>query len=165
MNKNSLVDKLRCSTILRQPSCAEAEWFDLRVRPGLDTTSTGDPVPALPKPRCASLSLVLREENGKVEMLVIKRATSLRDKWSGHIALPGGRQEIGETELQAAVRECREEVGLSLVSSRFALLGRLQDSETSTSKDALTVACFVFVQIDCTDVPLTLQTSEVAFAW
>eukprot|EP00752_Nemacystus_decipiens_P014754 g13137.t1 len=98
-------------------------------------------------------------------MLVIKRAMSPRDPWSGHIALPGGRQEAGETELQAAVRECREEVGLSLTSSRFELLGRLKDSRTSTSKDALTVSCFVFVQTDDSDLPLTIQASEVAFAW
>lgn len=39
-----------------------------------------------------------------------------RDKWSGDIALPGGRLEPDETELQAAVRECQEEVGVSLVS-------------------------------------------------
>lgn len=39
-----------------------------------------------------------------------------RDKWSGDIALPGGRQELDETELQAAVRECQEEVGVSLDS-------------------------------------------------
>lgn len=40
----------------------------------------------------------------------------VRDAWSGHVALPGGRQEVGESELQAAVRECEEEVGIELVS-------------------------------------------------
>ncbi|CAM9922570.1 unnamed protein product [Scytosiphon promiscuus] len=165
MEKNNLVDKLRCSTLLRQPSVSETKWFNLQDRPGLHPVPSGDSVPAVSRPRCASLALVLREENGKVEMLVIKRATSLRDKWSGHIALPGGRQEIGETELQAAVRECREEVGLSLASSRFALLGRLEDSKTSTGKDALTVSCFVFLQTDGIQAPLAVQTSEVAFAW
>ncbi|CAM9269204.1 unnamed protein product [Ectocarpus fasciculatus] len=166
---NDLVDRLRSSSKLRQPTPTEAAWFGLQVRAGKDTCSS---VPAVDsaagvtvRPRCASLSLILREVDGKVEMLVIKRAVSLRDKWSGHIALPGGRQETGETKLQTAVRECQEEVGVSLVPSRFALLGRLKDSTTSTSKDALTVSCYVFVQTDKSDTPLTIQDSEVAFAW
>eukprot|EP00904_Undaria_pinnatifida_P007881 jgi/Undpi1/4222/HiC_scaffold_16.g07588.m1 len=87
------------------------------------------------------------------------------DRWSGHMALPGGRQEPGETELQVAVRECREEVGLSLDSSRFELLGRLKDSKTGVRKLGLTVASFVFLQTDKLDVPLVTQEEEVAAAW
>ncbi|CAN0043710.1 unnamed protein product [Ectocarpus sp. 6 AP-2014] len=163
---NDLVDRLRSSSKLRQPTPTETAWFSLQARAGKDSVPAVDSAARVSvRLRCASLSLILREVDGKVEMLMIKRAVSLRDKWSGHIALPGGRQEPGESELQTAVRECQEEVGISLMSSRFALLGRLKDSKTSTSKDALTVSCFVFVQTDKTDIPVTIQEAEVAFAW
>lgn len=162
---NDLIARLRCSPTLGKPSALDKDWFNLRTRPS-PMPRADNRVSATPRPRRASLSLVLREtEEGKVEMLVIKRAANPRDKWSGDMALPGGRQEPEETELQAAVRECQEEVGISLVPSRFSLLGRLKDSKTSASKYGLTVACFVFVQTDKLDVPVAIQQSEVAFAW
>ena len=45
------------------------------------------------------------------EVLLIRRGKSpMRGRWS----LPGGRQELGETVREAAVREVREETGLEI---------------------------------------------------
>lgn len=68
----NLIDRLRCSPILRRPSSPElATWFG-----EAEGDSTEHPVQV--RPRRASLSLVLRQVEGEVEMLVIKRAVSLR---------------------------------------------------------------------------------------
>ena len=65
--------------------------------------------------RRAAVALVLRENVGEAELLVIKRAERERDHWSGHLALPGGRAQGEDADLRAtAVRETREEVGLDL---------------------------------------------------
>ncbi|HEX8500311.1 MAG TPA: CoA pyrophosphatase [Pyrinomonadaceae bacterium] len=66
-------------------------------------------------PRRAAVALVLREGREGAEMLVIKRSEAERDHWSGHLALPGGREEAEDESLEAtAVRETLEEVGLDL---------------------------------------------------
>lgn len=58
------------------------------------------------------------------DLLFIRRAESLRDPWSGHIAFPGGRVDPGDADpLAAAVREVREEVGVDLIGAE--LLGSL----------------------------------------
>lgn len=75
-----------------------------------------DPVaPAPGAPRIqAGVALVLREPD-PVDLLLIKRAESPRDPWSGHMALPGGRLEVGDAHLLAtAMRETREETGVIL---------------------------------------------------
>jgi 8-oxo-dGTP pyrophosphatase MutT (NUDIX family) len=65
--------------------------------------------------RQAAVALVLRENAGRAELLVIKRAERERDHWSGHLALPGGRREATDANLVGtAVRETAEEVGLRL---------------------------------------------------
>jgi 8-oxo-dGTP pyrophosphatase MutT (NUDIX family) len=59
-------------------------------------------------------------------LLLIRRAERTGDPWSGHMALPGGRQDPSEPDLLAtAVRETWEEVGLEL--GRQHLLGTLDD--------------------------------------
>jgi 8-oxo-dGTP pyrophosphatase MutT (NUDIX family) len=59
-------------------------------------------------------------------LLLIRRAERTGDPWSGHMALPGGRQEPAEPDLlTTAVRETWEEVGLEL--GRQHLLGALDD--------------------------------------
>jgi 8-oxo-dGTP pyrophosphatase MutT (NUDIX family) len=59
-------------------------------------------------------------------LLLIRRAERTGDPWSGHMALPGGRQDPSEPDLLAtAVRETWEEVGLEL--GRRHLLGTLDD--------------------------------------
>jgi 8-oxo-dGTP pyrophosphatase MutT (NUDIX family) len=59
-------------------------------------------------------------------LLLIRRAERTGDPWSGHMALPGGRQDPAEPDLfTTAVRETAEEVGLAL--GRQDLIGTLDD--------------------------------------
>jgi 8-oxo-dGTP pyrophosphatase MutT (NUDIX family) len=60
-------------------------------------------------------------------MLLTRRAARLRSH-AGQWALPGGRRDPGETAVQSALREVREEVGLEL--SEDHVLGLLDDYVT-----------------------------------
>ncbi len=73
----------------------------------------------------AAVALILHEPGGgSPEILFIERATREGDPWSGHMALPGGRKDPEDQDLQAtAARETLEEVGVSLHEP----LGRLDD--------------------------------------
>lgn len=85
-----------------------------------------------PGGRRAAVALLLRARDREaVELLMIKRATYAGDPWSGHFALPGGRQESDETLEQTAIRETREEIALDLTRDGL-LLGRLDDVQPRT---------------------------------
>ncbi len=72
----------------------------------------------------AAVALVLRAATD-LEVLLIKRAESERDPWSGHVALPGGRREPEDPNLtQTAIRDTSAETGVELSSSGWSL-GRL----------------------------------------
>lgn len=59
-------------------------------------------------------------------LLLIRRADRADDPWSGHMALPGGRQDADDADLIAtAIRETAEEVGFS--PTRAQLAGSLDD--------------------------------------
>ena len=61
---------------------------------------------------------------GSCDLLVIERATSARDPWSGQMALPGGRLDPADPGLVGtAIRETMEETGVDL-EARGTLLGR-----------------------------------------
>jgi len=139
----------------------------------------------------ASVAAVLRHNKNdrSLELLFIKRAVNPRDRWSGDVALPGGRQEMGETDLDTAIRETREEVGLNLTKGGFAFLGQLNDRVASRKGGRrLIVSAFVFLcevgsddrkcvdsrkdnvaiingEIGAAWETLTLQAKEVAEAW
>ncbi len=61
-----------------------------------------------------------------LEALFIKRVEHPSDPWSGHVAMPGGREETGDATLEeVARRETIEEIGLDLRAEM--LIGRLDD--------------------------------------
>ncbi|MBI4540773.1 MAG: CoA pyrophosphatase [Gemmatimonadetes bacterium] len=72
----------------------------------------------------AAVTLILRA-TPELELLLIKRARSERDPWSGHMALPGGRRDPEDASLlHTAFRETFEETGIDL-ERLGAVLGRL----------------------------------------
>jgi len=78
-----------------------------------------------PEARPAAVALILIERDG-LEALFIKRAARSGDPWSGQVALPGGRYEPDDLDLErTAIRETAEETGVEL--SRATRLGVLDD--------------------------------------
>lgn len=72
----------------------------------------------------AAVAVILSPDPDSV--LLIRRAEREGDPWSGHMALPGGRQDPAEPDLVAtAIRETAEEVGL-LLGPEW-LIGSLDD--------------------------------------
>ena len=68
----------------------------------------------------AAVALVFAGRDGDLRLCFIRRATDPRDPWSGQMALPGGRAAPADASLcAAAVRETREEVGLTLAQARY----------------------------------------------
>jgi mutator protein MutT len=47
------------------------------------------------------------------EVLILKRANYKEDKYAGYWNFPGGTADEGETPYETAVRETREEIGVS----------------------------------------------------
>lgn len=95
-------------------------------------------------------------------VLLIRRADREGDRWSGHIALPGGRWQPEDPDLVAtARRETFEEVGVDL--SGVEPIGVLDDLAPRTSVlPPILVRPFVFVL----PAPKPLHPNhEVAGAW
>lgn len=63
------------------------------------------------QPRQASVLLLLFPADAGLSLLLTRRAEHPNDVHSGQISLPGGSQEPGETPIETALREAREEVG------------------------------------------------------
>jgi len=92
----------------------------------------------------ASVALVLRARD-PLELLLIKRATSERDPWSGHMAFPGGRRDEADADaVHTARRETLEEVAVDLAGTGTPL-GRLDDVRPSSVRlPKLSISPFVF---------------------
>jgi 8-oxo-dGTP pyrophosphatase MutT (NUDIX family) len=84
---------------------------------------------------------VLRPQAPDLGILLIQRVEAEGDRWSGHIAFPGGR--VGDEDAsprRTAERETLEEVGLDLACAEY--LGRLDDLAGSMA--AIVVSAFVY---------------------
>jgi len=114
--------------------------------------------------RKAAVALIFRAgEEGRPELLFIKRAEYPGDPWSGQFAFPGGREEHGDTSLvDTAIRETFEETGIDLARDG-RIIGTLDDLYPRTVRlPAITVRPFVFVLDGSAELTLS---SEVALAF
>ena len=68
------------------------------------------------------------------QLLFIRRTTRPTDRYSSHIAFPGGRSEPSDKSSHyTALRETWEEIGVDLAEREFGWVGRLDDREITTS--------------------------------
>jgi 8-oxo-dGTP pyrophosphatase MutT (NUDIX family) len=66
----------------------------------------------------AAVALIFAGPPDRLSVCFIHRATVEGDRWSGQMALPGGRGSAGDaTTLDIAIRETEEEVGVKLAPS------------------------------------------------
>lgn len=73
-------------------------------------------------------------EHGDPEVLFIKRASRVGDRWTGHVALPGGKRDPEDADDRAAaIRETSEEVGLDLTTEDYLYVGNLPERVVTTS--------------------------------
>lgn len=87
-------------------------------------------------------------------LILTRRSMTLRHH-SGQWALPGGRCDPGETALETALRELKEEVGLRLTPDR--ILGRMDDF---TTRSGFTITPVIIW--GGSGVELTANPAEVA---
>ena len=105
----------------------------IRVRPAYPHQAIYD------RSQCSSVALPFQQcldnffsqewvQQGDAEVLFIKRAARVGDRWTGHIALPGGKREPADASDRAtSSRETREEIGLNLDSEDCLLIGNLPE--------------------------------------
>jgi 8-oxo-dGTP pyrophosphatase MutT (NUDIX family) len=105
------------------------------------------------RPAAVAMTIVA-DEAGDASFVITRRVSSLRNH-SGQWALPGGRIDVGEDPVGAALRELDEEVGLA--RARESALGLLDDYATRSGFRITPVVVW-----GGTDVVLTPNPSEVA---
>ena len=68
-------------------------------------------------------------QQGFPEVLFIKRAARAGDRWTSHVAFPGGKREPYDADdVAASIRETTEEIGLDLDSkSNYLKIGNLPE--------------------------------------
>lgn len=114
----------------------------------------------------ACVTVLLRGlESEHLEVGFIQRAISPRDRWSGHIAFPGGRREPSDRDdFHTAIREAYEEIGISLEADN--LVGRLDDIQAQKHGALLDFFIRPFVFYVETEFTPNLNPGEVAdFFW
>jgi 8-oxo-dGTP pyrophosphatase MutT (NUDIX family) len=137
---------------------ADPSRLDLGIVTERLAVSTGDRAAAHPDhPWQAAVAVVLAPGRSGLALAFIERAQRAGDRWSGHMAFPGGRREPGDRDLaETAARETAEEVGLELPDP----IGRLEDQRGRTTRGF--VASFVYA-LDVPQ-PLSAREGEVAAA-
>ena len=111
----------------------------LRVRPAVPDVGTCDhhAISSTNTPFINALDNFFGQDwvqKGDPDVLFIKRAARVGDRWTGHIALPGGKRELSDADDQATgIRETKEEVGLDLGADYCLFIGKLPERVITTN--------------------------------
>lgn len=119
--------------------------------------------------RAAIAAIFRQTADGADEVLFIRRQERDGDPWSGHVAMPGGKQEGADADDEyTAMREAHEEVGLDLSDATiYQRFGRLVDDRIVQSRGrSMVTGMFGFAVKGTNSCPLLApQADEVADAW
>jgi len=117
----------------------------------------------LPHQAEAAVALVLAG-HPELSLCVIRRAEHPGDRWSGHLALPGGRADPADPHPRAvAERETLEEVGLVLDQRHW--LGDLSHVLVRVGGGDRRMVLYPFVYYLGADLPAFTPSDEVAEAF
>jgi 8-oxo-dGTP pyrophosphatase MutT (NUDIX family) len=101
-------------------------------------TAAGDPRPSQVEARGglagSAVLAPLYVHDGRTWVILTRRTMQLRSH-KGQVSFPGGRQEAGESLVDAALRESQEEIGLD--PSSVELIGELDHLATISSASAI----------------------------
>lgn len=116
--------------------------------------------------RSAAVAALLREREGGVELLFIRRAERQGDPWSGHMAFPGGRRDPADPDLlTTAVRETREEIGVDLLEhARLAGVLEDQDATGQGTQQSLPTRPFVFELVEDVSFRFNHEVTDAIWA-
>ena len=127
-----------------------------RLATSMDTSSDEDP-----SLLWAAVAIILTPQPDSI--LLIRRADRTGDPWSGHMALPGGRRQPGDSDLAGtAIRETAEEVGIRLRPED--LLGSLPDVIPRTPVlPPIAVRPFVFLLAERPAMRLNAEVAQASW--
>ncbi|WP_101759163.1 CoA pyrophosphatase [Oceanicoccus sp. KOV_DT_Chl] len=111
----------------------------------------------------SAVALILRQVDTGIEVLMIKRSEREGDRWSGHMAFPGGRTEQDDDHtLHTAHRETWEEIGLDM-KQHTKFLGRLSDLRTHAlrGRQRMVITPYVFSIDKVPELNINYEVAEV----
>jgi len=132
MDVDDLLDRLRTRLDPLDALASAASRSDFDLDPEL-ARAAGALSPA------AVLAAIVTRPEGWT-MLFTERALDLPSH-PGQVSFPGGRQQNGETPVEAALREAEEELGVP--RAQFTALGGWEAYETGTGYRIVPVAAFI----------------------
>lgn len=116
-------------------------------------------------PKRAAVAVLLRYRQSDPDVLLMRRAHNERDRWSGHVSFPGGREEQHDDDLIAtAIRETREEVGVDLRESA-ELIGQLHAVRAIARGKILPMSITPYVFLAEREHPVTLNHEATEAFW
>ncbi|MCJ1447033.1 MAG: hypothetical protein MMC23_007541 [Stictis urceolatum] len=142
----------------------------IRIRPSYTSSPTTTPTPPSAPPSSTLDTFFAQPwvQHGTPEVLFIKRASRQGDRFTSHVAFPGGKRDPDDaSDVACAIRETLEEVGLDLSSPDVLQIGNLPERIVTAEwgKTPMMVLCpFVFLSTRFEVGGLKLQPAEVASA-
>lgn len=112
--------------------------------------------------RFSSVLMILKEINNELGIYFIRRAEFPNDKFSGHIAFPGGkRKKTDINPLATAARETFEEIGVD-INTKGEIIGKLDIVNPFTPEVSHFLVCpFVALMHENTEFTMNYEVDEI----